>query len=130
LFEHEKARQLSRRRAWHLPDLDGRLIQAMAVRRHGGPMMMVVTVMAVALHLLKKLRENPLSCQIRHFQSRGSPLNQPSPLLIHRALCLFRLQWEFLLPQQIDNMLVQAIAQLEPLRCARHIAHLNVDIGS
>ena len=27
------------------------LVQAMAVRRHGGPMMMVVTVMAVALHL-------------------------------------------------------------------------------
>jgi hypothetical protein len=45
-------------------DLDGRLIQAMAVRRHGGSMMMVVTVMAVALHLLQKLRENPLPCQI------------------------------------------------------------------
>jgi hypothetical protein len=33
-------------------DLSGRLLQAMAVRRHGGPMMMVVTGMAVALHLL------------------------------------------------------------------------------
>jgi hypothetical protein len=29
----------------------GLLVQATAVRRHGDPMMMVVTVMAVALHL-------------------------------------------------------------------------------
>jgi hypothetical protein len=29
------------------------LAQAMAVRRHGGPVMMVVTVMAEALHLFK-----------------------------------------------------------------------------
>jgi hypothetical protein len=29
------------------------LAQAMAVRRHGVPMMMVVTVMAVALHLFQ-----------------------------------------------------------------------------
>jgi hypothetical protein len=35
-------------------DLSGRLVQAMAVRRHGGSMMVVVTVMAVALHLYKK----------------------------------------------------------------------------
>jgi len=34
-------------------DLSGRLLQAMAVRRHGVPMMMVVTVMAVALHLFQ-----------------------------------------------------------------------------
>jgi hypothetical protein len=34
-------------------DLSGRLLQAMAVRRHGGLMMMVVTVMAVSLHLLQ-----------------------------------------------------------------------------
>jgi hypothetical protein len=52
-IEHEKARQHSCRRAWYLSDLDGRLVQAKAVRRHGGPMMMVVTVMAVALHLSK-----------------------------------------------------------------------------
>jgi hypothetical protein len=31
-------------------DLSGRLVQAMAVRRHGCRMMMVVTMMAVALH--------------------------------------------------------------------------------
>jgi hypothetical protein len=65
LFEHEKARQRGCRRAWYLSDLDGRLIQAMAVCRHGGPVMMMVTVMAVALHLFQKLREYPLSCQIR-----------------------------------------------------------------
>jgi hypothetical protein len=35
-------------------DLSGRLVQAMAVRRHGCPMMVVVTVMAAALHLSKK----------------------------------------------------------------------------
>jgi hypothetical protein len=34
-------------------DLSGRLVQAMAVRRHGVPMMMVVAVMAVALHLFQ-----------------------------------------------------------------------------
>jgi hypothetical protein len=34
-------------------DLSGRLLQAMAVRRHGVPMMMMVTVMAVALHLFQ-----------------------------------------------------------------------------
>src|SRR5271157_3041128 len=45
-------------------DLSGRLHQAMAVRRHGGSMMVVVTVMAVALHLLLTLRENAAACQM------------------------------------------------------------------
>jgi hypothetical protein len=35
-------------------DLSGRLLQAMAVRRHGCPMMVVMTVMAAALHLFQK----------------------------------------------------------------------------
>jgi hypothetical protein len=51
LCGREKARGLSRRRASSFFDLSGRLHQAMAVRRHVGSMMMVVTVMAVALHL-------------------------------------------------------------------------------
>jgi hypothetical protein len=34
-------------------DLSGRLVQAMAVRRHLGPVMVVMTVMAVALHLFQ-----------------------------------------------------------------------------
>jgi hypothetical protein len=34
-------------------DLSGRLDQAMAVRRHGCSMMVVMTVMAEALHLLQ-----------------------------------------------------------------------------
>jgi hypothetical protein len=34
-------------------DLSGRLLQAMAVRRHLGPVMVVMTVMAVALHLFQ-----------------------------------------------------------------------------
>jgi hypothetical protein len=46
-------------------DLSGRLIQAMAVRRHGYSMMMVMAVMAEAVHLLSKLKGNPLHCQIR-----------------------------------------------------------------
>jgi hypothetical protein len=35
-------------------DLSGRLVQAIAVRRHGWSMMVVMTVMAAALHLFKK----------------------------------------------------------------------------
>jgi hypothetical protein len=38
---------------WCSLDLSGLLNQTMAVRRHVGPMMVVVTVMAVALHLSK-----------------------------------------------------------------------------
>jgi hypothetical protein len=49
----EKARRLGGRRAWYLSDLDGRSVQAMAVRRHGDPMM-IVAGMAVALHLFSK----------------------------------------------------------------------------
>jgi hypothetical protein len=45
-------------------DLSGRLLQAMAVRRHGCPMIMVVNVMAVALHLIETLRANTLRCQM------------------------------------------------------------------
>src|SRR5208337_893093 len=62
--EREKARWLSRRRALDFFDLSGRLHQAIAVRRHGVSMMMVVTVMAVALHLLVRLRESRPLCQI------------------------------------------------------------------
>jgi hypothetical protein len=54
ILQKQKARRLECRRAWVVPDLSGLLAQAMAVRRHGGPMMVVVTVMAVALHLLRR----------------------------------------------------------------------------
>ncbi|MGA3080525.1 MAG: helix-hairpin-helix domain-containing protein [Terracidiphilus sp.] len=40
------------------------LDQAMAVRRHGVPMMMVMTVMAVALHLIQTIKEVAARCQI------------------------------------------------------------------
>jgi len=40
-----------------LLDLSGRLLQAMQVRRHGDSMMMVVTGMAVALHLIQTIKE-------------------------------------------------------------------------
>jgi hypothetical protein len=59
-FANEKARQR------HSPagspdssDLSGRLLQAMAVRRHGCPMMMVMAVMAEALHLLPTYGQTP-----------------------------------------------------------------------
>jgi len=51
---NQKARRLVRRRALVFPDLSGRLVQAMAVRRHGCRMMVVMTMMAVALHLFQK----------------------------------------------------------------------------
>ena len=73
----KKPAGLVRRRAWYLSDLDGRLVQATAVRRHGGSMMVVVTVMAGALHLFETLRENPLVCQI-------SPANAMASLLLDR----------------------------------------------
>jgi hypothetical protein len=48
----KKPTSFSRRRACvFLLDLSGRLLQAMAVRRHGRLMMMVVAEMAEALHL-------------------------------------------------------------------------------
>lgn len=37
-------------------DLSGRLNQAIAVRRHEGPMMMVVAVMEAILHLLSRYK--------------------------------------------------------------------------
>jgi hypothetical protein len=49
----QKARQRLRRRALVSSDLSGRLHQAMAVRRHGGSMMVVMGEMAAALHLSK-----------------------------------------------------------------------------
>src|SRR5579863_1340441 len=56
----KKPTSVIRRRAWvFLFDLSGRLVQAMAVRRHGCSMMMVVAVMAEALHLLSKYGESP-----------------------------------------------------------------------
>jgi hypothetical protein len=50
----EKARRFGGRRAWYLSDLDGCSVQAMAVRRDGDPMMVVMAVMAEALHLFSK----------------------------------------------------------------------------
>jgi hypothetical protein len=46
-------------------DLSGRLVQATTVRRHGDTVMVVMTVMAAALHLSMTLRGNPVSCQMR-----------------------------------------------------------------
>jgi hypothetical protein len=46
-------------------DLSGLLRQAMAVRRNWGPMVMVMTVMAVALHLFETISRKPALCQSR-----------------------------------------------------------------
>jgi DNA uptake protein ComE-like DNA-binding protein len=55
----KKPAGVGRRRALvSVLDLSGRLLQAMAVRRHGGPMMMM-TEMAVALHLLQSYGQTP-----------------------------------------------------------------------
>jgi hypothetical protein len=47
---HEKAHQRNSPAGWFASDLSGRLLQAMAIRRHGCAMM-VVAVVAEALHL-------------------------------------------------------------------------------
>jgi len=92
-------------------------------------MMMVVTEVAVALHLIQKLREDPPFCQIRHRERVRLTVKLLSCLRISSFLPPLRRQRGFLFLQQIDNVLVQAIAQFESLRCARHIANLDVDIG-
>src|ERR1017187_8594051 len=68
----EKARQRRSPAGFKSFDLSGRLVQAMAVRRHGGSMRMVMTVMAVALHLFETLRENPMACQMFACGRRGA----------------------------------------------------------
>src|ERR1035441_794306 len=56
----KKPTSVIRRRAWvFLFDLSGRLAQAMAVRRHGCPMMMVVAMIAEALHLFSRYGQSP-----------------------------------------------------------------------
>ncbi|MGA2276045.1 MAG: hypothetical protein ABSG00_00460 [Terracidiphilus sp.] len=63
----KKPAGFSRRRASGFFDLSGRLLQAMTVRRHGTSMMVVMTVMAAALHLIEMLGEDPAPCQILGF---------------------------------------------------------------
>ena len=41
-------------------DLSGLLVQAIAVRRHGSSMMVVMTVMVAVLHLLSNYVQTPL----------------------------------------------------------------------
>jgi hypothetical protein len=56
---------IRRRARVFLFDLSGRLAQAMAVRRHGRYMMVVMAVMAEGLHLQLNLSSDPPHCQIR-----------------------------------------------------------------
>jgi hypothetical protein len=99
-------------------DLSDRLFQVMAVRRHTSPVMMVVTVMAVVLHLdshygqirraVNKIEQIP---EIRH-----SGLMYLNPGLGLRRLL-----------HQLNNPLVEPVAQFEPLRGARHVTHLGAN---
>ena len=87
-FAQQKARQRCSPAGLRLSDLSGRLDQAMAVRRHGSHMMVVMTVIAAALHLIETLREDRGRCQILIRRS-------PKPGLLHsfgRRLRSFRLQ--------------------------------------
>jgi hypothetical protein len=63
--ETKKPAGIGRRRAWVFPDLSGRLRQAMEVRRHGGRVVVVMTVMVAALHLIQTLSRETLRCQMR-----------------------------------------------------------------
>ena len=101
-------------------DLSGRLVQAIAVRRHGSSMMVVMTVMAAALHLLTNLRVNPRACQPASSQRGEAPWISDSmrhPGQVRLALTL----------QQFNDPLIQSIAQFEALRRSRYIAHLCID---
>jgi DNA uptake protein ComE-like DNA-binding protein len=60
----KKPAQRGRRRASEFLDLSGLSHQAIAVRRHGVSMMMMVTEMAVALHLIQTIRQDRALCQI------------------------------------------------------------------
>jgi hypothetical protein len=60
----KKPAGLGRRRASGFFDLSGLLDQAMAVRRHGGSMMVVMNEMAAALHLIKTIKETRARCQM------------------------------------------------------------------
>jgi hypothetical protein len=62
--ETKKPAGIGRRRAWVFPDLSGRLRQAMEVRRHGGRVVAVMTVMVAALHLTETLSRETLRCQM------------------------------------------------------------------
>jgi hypothetical protein len=55
LLQNQKARRLLRRRASNFFKISlAFLAQAIAVRRHIGPVMVMMTVMAVALHLFQR----------------------------------------------------------------------------
>jgi hypothetical protein len=67
----KKPASVGRRRAFDFPISLAFLSQAMQVRRHGSSMM-VMAVMAVALHLFQTLRANPGWCQMFLLQPRGA----------------------------------------------------------
>ncbi len=77
----------------------------MAVRRHGGPVMMVVTVMAVALHLFKSYWQTPSGVNLQ----LSPTLSMPSLLCIANFLlrCLRRAA---VFMKQVDYVLIEAVA--------------------
>jgi uncharacterized protein YndB with AHSA1/START domain len=87
----KKPTSVIRRRAVYFFLISGRLSQAMAIRRHGCPMMMVMAVMAEALHLFtsygKRLLVSNCICS-----ALGDPMSmtdfsaRPFSLAIERAM--------------------------------------------
>jgi hypothetical protein len=80
-------------------------------------MVMVVTVMAADLHLVKTVRANPGLCQ-------------PALCVTDEALCVPGVSSEIgfaLVLQQLDNPLIKPVAQFEALRCACHVADFGFD---
>lgn len=103
------------------------LIQAMAVRRHGGPVMVVVTVMAVALHLLNKVSGERFRCQqqVLPKHSGSAFLWADSPLKAASA-CLSGLDCIFI-AEQFNDLLIKASAKIKSLGSTGHVAYLQVD---
>ena len=70
-------------------------------------MMMVVTVMAVALHLLKA-------------KAWGTGVSTGNG-----STGRFGRFWLVLLLKQINDSLIEPIAEFKPIRCARHVSNLR-----
>ena len=84
--------------------------------------MMVVTVMAVALHLFKSYWETPSGVNLQL-----SPASINASLLCISNRLLHCLCGAAVFMKQVDYVLIEAIAQVEALGCARNIAHLDFD---
>ena len=91
--------------------------------------MMGLTVMAVALHLDRNYGQTP--CSVNNVVCMalcGGEDRHRSLDGCHNLLLFCRVRFARLL-KQLNDALVQAIAQFKPLGGTRHIAHLYPDAG-